>query len=214
MIFDVVLGDSTVPVVGHAGKTGWVYLLDRRTGRQLRRSEPFVPLENVFPAATVAGTRSSPGTRGGANWPPSAYSPRTGLMYVLGSHIPMKFVIDSSTGKRKNNELAKYAHFAALPDTLTYGTLSAIDVRTGAIRWQHRTPKNQMSSGVMATAGDLVFYGDVQGYLMGLDAATGEVVWRDRAAQGNLGPPISFRVDGHQRRAVTSKEGVAVYGLP
>jgi alcohol dehydrogenase (cytochrome c) len=69
VLFDVPAGDSTIPAVGHAGKTGWVYLLDRRTGRQIRRSDAFVPLENVFPTPSRQGTRSSPGTRGGANWP-------------------------------------------------------------------------------------------------------------------------------------------------
>ena len=71
-----------------AGKTGWVYLLDRRSGRQVRRSDAFVPLENIFPIPTPLGTRSSPGTRGGANWPPPAYSPRTGMMYIRSLDIP------------------------------------------------------------------------------------------------------------------------------
>jgi alcohol dehydrogenase (cytochrome c) len=216
LLFDIPAGDRMIPAVGHAGKTGWVYLLDRRTGLQVRRSEAFVPLENIFPTPTLAGTRSSPGTRGGGNWPPPAFSPRTGLMYVLGSHVPMRFVIDTGGKRTKNGEQFKNAHFAptADGDTVTFGTLSAIDVGTGGIRWQVRTHKNGMSGGAVATEGDLVIFGDVQGYLSALDARTGEVLWRDRAAKGNLGPPISYQVDGRQRIAVTSRQGVAVYGLP
>jgi len=213
VLFDLPAGDSTIPAVGQAGKTGWVYLLDRRTGRQVRRSEAFVPLENIFPAPTREGTRSSPGTRGGANWPPSAYSPRTGLMYVLGSHVPMLFAIDTTRKERKNGELYKSAHFVVMDDSPSFGTFSAIDVATGKIRWQERSPMRLTSGGAIATEGDLVFHSDIQGFLTALDASTGEMLWRDRAAKGNLGPPISFEVDGHQRIAVTSRKGVVVYGL-
>jgi PQQ-dependent dehydrogenase (methanol/ethanol family) len=213
VLFDLPAGDSTIPALGQAGKTGWVYLLDRRTGHQVRRSEPFVPLENIFPPPSREGVRSSPGTRGGANWPPSAFSPRTGLMYVLGTYAPMRFVIDTTGKERKNGELFKSAHFVVMDDSLSFGTLSAIDVASGKIRWQERSPRRLSSGGAIATESDLVFYSDIQGYLIALDAGTGEVVWRDRAAKGNLGPPISFQVDGHQRIAVTSRRGVAVYGL-
>lgn len=215
VLVDIPAGDSTIPAVGEAGKTGWVYLLDRRSGRQIRRSDAFVPLENIFPTPSVQGTRSSPGTRGGANWPPPAFSPRTGLMYVLGNYIPMSFVLDSGAGPATNNsELFKSARFKLLPDSVTFGTVSAIDVATGKIRWQTRTPGHHMFGGALATESDLVFFGDMQGYLNAVDARTGEVVWREKAGKGHLGPPISFQVDGHQRIAVTSRDGLSVYGLP
>jgi alcohol dehydrogenase (cytochrome c) len=212
VLFDLPAGDSTIPAVAEAGKTGWVYLLDRRTGRQVRRSDAFVPQENIFPAPTPQGTRSSPGTRGGANWPPPAYSPRTGLMYVLGSYVPMLYVLDTTLKEGKNGELFKFAHFEALSDSLNFGTVSAIDVGTGKIRWQNRVPRHLAFGGAVATEGGLLFYGDLQGYLNALDAETGKVLWRDRP-KGILGPPISFQVDGHQRIAITSRRGVTVYGL-
>jgi alcohol dehydrogenase (cytochrome c) len=213
VLIDVPVGDSTLPLVGAAGKTGWLYLLDRRTGRQVRRSDPFIPLENIFPTPTREGVRTSPGTRGGANWAPPAYSPRTGLFYVLGSYAPMMFTSDSAAGDRPGPERFKGARFTSLPDSVGYGTLSAIDVRTGAIRWQVRTPRNGLVGGVLATEGDLVFYSDIQGYLNALDAATGRTLWRDRAGKSPLSPPISFQVDGRQHLAVCSWQGLAIYGL-
>ena len=116
VLFDIPVGDSTVPVVAEAGKTGWVYLLDRRTGRQIRRSDPIMPLENIFPRATREGVRASPGVRGGANWPPPAYSRRTGLLYVLGSYVPMRFVVDTAINK---GDGYSSGYFVELPDTLT-----------------------------------------------------------------------------------------------
>jgi alcohol dehydrogenase (cytochrome c) len=133
-------------------------------------------------------------------------------MYVLGTYMPMLYVLDTTATEGKNGELFKFAHFSALPDSLNFGTVSAIDVGTGKIRWQNRVPRHLGFGGAVATEGGLVFYGDLQGYLNALDAETGKVLWRDRP-KGILGPPISFQVDGHQRIAVTSRRGVTVYGL-
>jgi alcohol dehydrogenase (cytochrome c) len=213
VLFDMQAGDSTIPMVGHAGKTGWVYLLDRRSGRQLRRSEPLVPLENIFPTPTPEGTRTSPGTRGGANWAPPSYSPRQGLMYVQASHIPMKFVLDSTTRDTEKGMLLTFARFELLPDSLNYGTFSAVDVATGKLRWQNKVPGQMMFGGSVATAGDLVFYGQSQGLLTAVAAETGEVLWQEKVGNGALGPPITFQLDGHQRVAVASRQGLTVFGL-
>lgn len=213
VLFDVPAGDSVIPAVGHAGKTGWVYVLDRRTGRRLRRSDPFVPLENIFPTPSRKGTLTSPGTRGGANWPPPAYSPRTGSMYVLGTHMPMRFVLDTTVKNAKKGMVPAFAHFDLLPDSLSFGTFSAIDVATGRIRWQMKVPGQLMFGGAVATAGDLVFFGQSQGLLDAVDAKTGELLWQFQAGKGALGPPITFQVDGHQRIAVASRQGLTVFGL-
>jgi alcohol dehydrogenase (cytochrome c) len=212
VLFDIAGGRSTIPAVAQAGKTGWVYILDRRTGRQIRRSDPFIPLENIFPAPTRGGTRTSPAIRGGSNWPPPAYSPVTGLLYVLGSYVPMLFTLDSA---QKSGEPFTHAVFKKFQsDSLGFGTLTAIDVSTGKIRWQKKVPQHLRYSGALATEGGLVFFGDAHGWLNALDAATGETLWRYRVDDSTLGPPISFLVDGHQRIAVTSRRGVTVFGLP
>jgi glucose dehydrogenase len=213
VLFDVPAGDSVIPAVGHAGKTGWVYLLDRRTGRQLRRSDPFVPLNNIFPVPTREGTPTSPGTRGGANWPPPAYSPRTGLIYVQASHIPMNFLLDTTPRATEDEMLLAFAHFKALPDSLSFGTFSAIDVATGRIRWQKKVPGQLTSGGAVATAGDLVFFGQSGSLLNAVDAETGELLWQSQPGKGALGPPVTFEVDGHQRIAVASRQGLMVFGL-
>ena len=211
VLFDITVGDSTIPAVGQAGKTGWVYILDRRTGRQIRRSEPFIPLENIFPTPTREGVRSSPAVRGGASWPPPAYSPRAGLLYVLGSYVPMLWVLDPA---QKTGDPFAHAQLKKLPDSLSFGTFTAIDVSTGKVRWQKKVPKHLMWGGALASEGDLVFFGQAGGWLEALDALTGETLWRFRVGEGFLGPPISFVIDGHQRIAITSQNGVTVLGLP
>ena len=70
-----------------------------------------------------------------------------------------------------------------------------------------------MFGGAVATAGDLVFFGQSQGLLNAVDADTGELLWQFQAAKGALGPPVTFLVDGHQRIAVASRQGLTVFGL-
>jgi alcohol dehydrogenase (cytochrome c) len=214
ILFDLAAGGSTIPAVAQAGKTGWIYILDRRTGRQIRRSEPFIPLENVFAQATKEGVRMSPAVRGGSTWPPNAYSPQTGMFYVLGSYIPMLYILDSTVRRRSDGELKRLARFDPLPDSVHYGLFSAVDMRTGKVRWQKRVPGHLTYSGALATQGGLVFFGEQGGWLDALDAETGETLWRFRAGKGYLGPPITFRVDGRQRIAVTSRQGLTLLGLP
>src|SRR5262245_40684983 len=88
VLVDAIVNGARVPAVAHAGKTGWVYVLDRRSGKRIVRSDEFVPRENMFGAVTTAGVRIAPGFTGGANWQPMAYSPRTGLLYVRAQHTP------------------------------------------------------------------------------------------------------------------------------
>ena len=86
-------GGDTVRAVAQAGKTGWVYVLDRATGRPIRRSDAFVPQANLFAQPTPEGVRMLPGANGGSEWSPPAYSPETGYLYVLGLHQPMLYKV-------------------------------------------------------------------------------------------------------------------------
>jgi PQQ-dependent dehydrogenase (methanol/ethanol family) len=219
VLVNVVERGDTVPAVAHAGKTGWVYLLDRRTGARIRRSEPFVPQRNIFAAPTPAGVLVAPGTFGGSNWPSPAYSPLTGALYVLGTNYPMRYKVDSAAGAAADRTVSRpgapphvFGVFERVKNVETFGTFTAVDLATGTIRWQQRVRGKLTYGGALATAGGLVFYPQAA-YLEGVDAATGEVVWRYRVEDGVIGPPITFMVDGEQRIAVTSTRGVTVFGL-
>ncbi len=217
VLLEVPQDGALVPAVAQAGKTGWVYILDRRSGKLLRRSEPFVPLENTFPAPSAEGVRIAPGTRGGSNWPSVAYSPKTGAVYVLGSYIPMIYKIDSAAMaearvRRPGAPPHVLARFMEFKDDGRFGTFTAVDAATGRIRWQHKVKAPLITGGALATAGGLVFFPE-PAYLNALDAETGKPLWRYELDKGYMGPPITFMVDGKQRVAVTSTRGVTVFGL-
>lgn len=219
VLVDLVEGGDTVPAVAHAGKTGWVYVLDRRTGTLLRRSEPFVPQEHIFALPTREGILVAPGSLGGSNWPSPAYSPATRALYVLGSHIPMRYQLNGAAAGADRTAHGPGASppdsgalFEQVKDADKFGTFTAVDLATGKIRWQAKVRGRLTYGGALATAGGLVFFPEPP-FLDALDAATGEVVWRYKLEDGVIGPPISFMVDGEQRIAVTSTRGVTVFGL-
>lgn len=188
-------------LVGHAGRTGWLYVADAATGRPVLRSDNFVPQENLFTHPTDEGVRVVPGANGGADWSPVAYSPRTGLAYVTGLHQPM--IYTRAYQPREEGRLWIGGRFLHVPDEPQWGTLSAIDLRTGEIRWQRQLPA-PTSGGTLATAGDLLFVGQATGTLDAFDAATGQLLWQFRAGAGVNGSPITYMAGGVQYVAVAA----------
>src|SRR5256714_13910717 len=65
VLFETMVDGRRVKAVGHAGKTGWYYVHDRATGKLIRKSQAFVPQENMFAQPTATGVRMLPGATGG-----------------------------------------------------------------------------------------------------------------------------------------------------
>ena len=122
---------NKVPALAVASKSGWMYVFDRRNGQALRRSEAFVPQSQpMFRHATPEGVEVAPGAAGGANWPPSAFHPGTGLVYVPATHNPTRYHLERDA---KGEYVTVLSFGGDVPRT---GTFSAIDPATGRIAWQ------------------------------------------------------------------------------
>jgi len=193
-------GGQTVRALAQAGKTGWVYVLDRATGKPIRRSDAFVPQANLFAQPTVKGVRMLPGANGGSEWSAPAYSPQTGYLYVLGLHQPMLY-------KARREELKPPAMWlggafvgTGEPD---YGLFTAVDLNTGKVAWQKRV-NNPMIGGALATAGGVVFVGTADKQFLAFDAKSGKQLWRHQANAGVNAPPITYSIDGTQYIAVAA----------
>lgn len=193
-------GGKPVAAVAQAGKTGWVYVLERATGRPIRRSEAFVPQENLFAQPTASGVRMLPGANGGSEWSAPAYSPETGYLYVLGLHQPMYY-------KTKYQRLQPPALWLGGIFVATgepqYGLFSAVDLSTGTIAWQRRVT-DPMIGGALATAGGVVFTGTKDQRFVAFDATSGRELWSYHAPAGVNAPPITYAVDGQQYVAVAA----------
>lgn len=196
----IIMHDGSRNFLLVAGKTGWVYVLDAATGALIRRSEPFVPQRNLFAVPTVAGVAIAPGPGGGANWPPSAYSPATGLVYVVGLHLP--FTLTREDAEARRGEFWLGGDQQPVAGEETYGTITAIRPSNGKIAWQRRT--EPLWSGALVTAGGLVFVGQTDGWFRAYHASTGQPLWEFFCGAGVNAPPVSFELNGEQFIAVVA----------
>jgi PQQ-dependent dehydrogenase (methanol/ethanol family) len=190
-----------VHAAAQAGKTGWVYVVDRTNGRPIRRSEPFVPQANMFAQPTRAGTFIQPGGNGGSEWSPTAYSPATGYLYVLGLNEHDLYKLRP---ERREVPASWLGGVWFSPDSKRdNGTFTAIDLATGRIAWQQVLP-DPLIGGALATAGGVVFVGTKDKRFIAYDARTGHEVWSYSADAGVNAPPISYALDGRQYVAVAA----------
>jgi alcohol dehydrogenase (cytochrome c) len=202
-----------VPAAAEAGKVGNVFIVNRLTGKLLRKSDPFV-LESANKFTPPGETQITvyPGANGGSQWSPAAFSPRTRDLYVMGvneamhmtarkvtPYVPGTPVVGQVMGGQGGFVLDGPAEGSIAPA----GTLSAVNVNTGRIDWRY-TSELPMVGGVLATASDLVFAGEMNGDLAAFDARSGEKLWHFNLGVGVGAPPITYRVGGVQYVAVAA----------
>ena len=196
--------------VAQAGKTAWVYILDAKTGKLIRKSAPFDRLDNMFAAPTAEGTRMLPGANGGSEWSPMSVNPTLGYSYVAGLEQPMNYI--THAGELTKGKLWLGAAFKAVPGEEQYGTFTAIDLNSGKIAWQNKIDQPMMG-GSLATAGGLVFTGEGNGRFDAFDAKTGKLLWHFTAGAGCNSAPMSYMLGDTQYVSVACG-GNAQLGYP
>ncbi len=221
VLFNYQLNGKTVAAVGQASKTGWFYIHDRSTGKLLKKSDAFVPQQNMFKKATVEGIVIYPGILGGSNWSPVSVDEQNQRVFIEGIHSPILYTLHE-TPAIDGKAAIRYAASEPTKDS-RWGLLSAIDLKTGKIAWQNKTAQ-PLLGGVLATAGGLVFIGEGDGHFNAYNSQTGKMLWQVKSEFGVNAPPITYTIDGVQYIAVASggnsifgyKQGdaVLVYALP
>ena len=229
VLFDSVIDGRRTEAVGAAGKIGWLYILDRKTGKSLlpmREIEvpqdarqatartqtvpavpPFVTHKNIFRPPTKEGVLIAPGLSGGSEWSPMAYSPQTRFVYIAAVDKPMIYTVETP------NPFGLVLGGLALvpPDIPPEGAFVAIDVNTGRMRWRTLTKPHPVG-GLCATAGGLVFAGESNGMFNAMDAQTGKRLWQFQCGAGVNAAPMTYEVNGRQYVAVAAG-GLAMESL-
>ncbi len=214
-----------------ADRNGYFYVLNREDGAFVSAT-PFVKdiswadgidetgrpifVENNRPgdpASAADGKKgevifASPSFLGGKNWMPMAFSQNTGNFYVPSNEWGMDIWNEPITYKKGAAYLG--AGFTIKPNYEDHiGSLKAIDPDTGEWKWEYKNDA-PLWSGVMTTAGGLVFFGTPEGEFIALDDETGEKLWSFQTGSGIVGQPVTWEQDGEQYVSIISGWGGAV----
>ncbi|HIF50791.1 MAG TPA: pyrrolo-quinoline quinone [Thiotrichaceae bacterium] len=208
ILFDYDDNGKTIKAIGQASKLGWLFIHDRKTGKLIRKSEPFIQQENLFAVPSTEGTRIVPGTLGAISWSPIAYNPKSEMAFITGTYQPSVFISRQLT-PQPGRPWESYTFFQK-SDEPDWGTFTAINVKTGKIVWQNKLD-NPMVGGALVTAGNIVFTGEGNGKFDAFDADTGETLWQYNSDYGVNAPPISYSINGKQYISVAAG-GNKLYG--
>jgi PQQ-dependent dehydrogenase (methanol/ethanol family) len=208
-----------------ANRNGFFYVLDRLTGKLLL-AEPFVRnltwASGIGPDGrpkllpgnepTVEGQKVCPAVAGAANWPSTAFNPQTGLFYF--------FAEESCNIYSKNDQWWEAGKsFYGGGTRRTPGEnggkfLKAVDIQTGKTAWEAADIGGGiLGSGLMATAGGLIFYGDGYGAFVAADASNGKPLWHFNTGSGWKAGPMTYMVDGTQYVAVAAGSTIVAFSL-
>jgi alcohol dehydrogenase (cytochrome c) len=186
---------NMVPAVIHGGKTGHVYVHDRKDGSLIRFSEAMIPQENMWAIPTEKGVRMLPGSNGGVEWSPMAVNEKLRMAYALNVHQPMIYSAEKTA--YPGGKLWLSGSYKLVEGEQQWGRVAAVNVDTGQIAWKFDT-EQPLIGGTLATAGDLVFYGEGNGLFRALDARNGKLLWQYQCGAGANAMPVSYSIKDRQ----------------
>ncbi|HEX8172560.1 MAG TPA: methanol/ethanol family PQQ-dependent dehydrogenase [Thermoanaerobaculia bacterium] len=221
LLLDLPVGGARRKVLVRPERNGYVYVLDRATG-QVLSADPFVHITTSFGVDLKTGrlltnkekethtgkivTDICPAAPGAKDWQPSAYSPKTGLIYIPHQNLCMDHVSTEVNYIEGTPYVGADSKMYAGPGGHR-GEVDAWDPVQRKKRWTIREPF-PVWSGALATAGDVVFYGTMDGWFKAVDARSGQLLWQFKTASGIIGQPITWRgPDGKQYVTIASGVG-------
>jgi alcohol dehydrogenase (cytochrome c) len=216
VLYDGVINGQKRKLLSMACRNGWFFVLDRTNGKALISKEYVKtnwakgvdakgqPIPNPDKEPQVDGSLVSPNQGGAANWPPPTFDPDTGLFYVNASRAySVWYLYDLDTKPEGWGGTDRGGWSESL--------LQAIDYKTGAIRWSHKWEGPGGRSGLLSTAGKLLFAGDVSGNFVALNPETGDPIWHANLGGSVSNAPMTYELDGNQYVVVGA--GDLLYGF-
>jgi alcohol dehydrogenase (cytochrome c) len=192
-------------VIVSTGKDGVLRLLDRDS-KALIYSVPFTSRVNVEVPITTTPVRVCPGTLGGQEWNGSAYYTLQNLLIVPATDWCAAFSKDT-TAPDAEKEHTHAWYFGGQtkfdPWADARGRLTAFEAATGQERWRYEAAK-PITAGVTATAGGVIFTGEMSGDLLALNAGSGAVLLRRELGGPAAGGVVTYSARGIQNVAIIS----------
>ncbi len=220
ILLDLNINGRMRKVLAHPDRNARMYIMDRATGEVLS-AEAFA-FQNTSKGVdlktgklTTDPSKSTgfktvrdicPAAPGGKDWQPSAFSPRTGLLYVPHNNLCMEFQGTQANYISGTPYVGANVRMYAGPGG-NLGEFSAWDPVNAKAVWTVKE-KFPAWSGAVVTAGDVVFYGTMDGWFKALDAHNGNLLWQFKVGSGIISQPISYKgPDGRQYIAVVAGVG-------
>jgi lanthanide-dependent methanol dehydrogenase len=221
ILLDLPINGQTRKVIVHPERNGYMYVMDRSTG-QVLSAKPFgyvntstgvdlntgllqyVPEKKPgFGSVTRNICPPAPGTK---DWQPAAFSPRTGLLYVPHQNLCMDEEDVTPNYIQGTPYVGANVKMYAGPGG-NGGIFTAWDPVNGKAVWELKD-HFPFWSGALATAGDVVFFGTMDGWFKAVDARSGQELWKFKTGSGIIGQPVAYRgPDGKQYVAILSGIG-------
>jgi PQQ-dependent dehydrogenase (methanol/ethanol family) len=208
-------------VLVHPDRNGYIYEMDPRTG-QVFSAEPFVyitsskgvdlktgrliPVKEKETKQGVVVREICPAAPGAKDWQPTAFSPKTGLLYIPHQNLCMDYEGVEANYISGTPYVGANVKMYAGPGG-NRGEFTAWDpVRQHKV-WSIKE-NFPVWSGALATAGDIAFYGTMEGWLKAVDGRSGQLLWQFKTGSGIIGQPVTYLgPDGKQYVAVLSGVG-------
>lgn len=214
MLVDLPYQGGARKLLVQANRNAFYYVLDRQTG-QFLHGRAFAhqtwadgmddnghPIAKPGSAPTPTGTYVCPDAQGATNFAAPSFDAKTGLFFVAVREACAVF-----TSKTREPEPgAGYTGTGQRLDQLIGGpgAVRALDAATGDVRWNFPIQDGSSASGVLATAGGLVFATGADGNLIALESATGKCLWQYQTGERIRSSPMSYSVDGKQYVAISA----------
>ncbi|MFL2433604.1 MAG: PQQ-dependent dehydrogenase, methanol/ethanol family [Vicinamibacterales bacterium] len=225
VLADTMFNGEERKVMLFPNRNAFFYVLDRETGEFLL-GKPYArqtwaegldqngrPILLPGKEPSPEGTIVSPPIIGASNWWSPSYSPRTDLIYVTTLDGETKYFIRPTEYLVPGQSYRAGGGETPLPMESYHRAVRAISPQTGDIRWEFPVDP-RTTSGLMSTAGDLVFGGSADGFFFALDALTGEELWHRNIGGRIHAAPMGYAVNGKQYVAIAAGNAVFSFALP
>jgi PQQ-dependent dehydrogenase (methanol/ethanol family) len=208
-------------VLVHPERNGYVYVIDRTNGEvlsadpygfvnttkgvDLKTGQPHL-VDEKKPVMGKTVRDICPAAPGSKDWQPSAWSPRTGLLYLPHQNLCMEVQGTQANYIAGTPYVGANVRMYAGPG----GNRGAFSAWNPVLAKEAWSVKEELPvwSGALATAGDVVFYGTMDGWFKAVDARSGRLLWQHKTGSGIIGQPITYRgPDGKQYVAILSGVG-------
>jgi PQQ-dependent dehydrogenase (methanol/ethanol family) len=221
LLLDLPSGGQQRKVLVRPERNGYVYVLDRTTGEVLSanaygyitstagvdlKTGRLIYVAEKEPHVGQTTREICPAPPGTKDWQPSAYSPRTGLLYIPHQNLCMDAEGEEANYIAGTPYVGMNVKMYAGPGG-NRGVFSAWDPVAGREVWNIKEDF-PVWSGAVVTAGDVVFYGTMDGWFKAVNAQTGDVLWQFKCGSGIIGQPVTYKgPDGKQYVAILSGVG-------